>query len=71
MTRAVFALLMAASLHAAGPFQFREINASSLELSENGRPVWVYNHGPILKDGVSPEFRRSTYLHPVYAPDGT
>ena len=71
MTRAVLPLMMAASLQAAGPFQFREISPSSLELRENGKPVWVYNHGAILKDGVSPEFRRSTYLHPVYAPDGT
>ncbi len=71
MRRTALLFVMAASLQAAGPFQFREISPSSLELTENGKPVWVYNYGPMLKDGVSPEFRRSTYLHPVYAPDGT
>ena len=53
------------------PFAFREINAQSLELSENGKPVYVYNFGGILAPGFPEKFRRSTYLHPVYAPDGT
>ena len=56
---------------AAGPFEFRELNPASLELRENGKPALVYNHGMILKDGVAEQYRRSSYLHPLYAPDGT
>jgi hypothetical protein len=54
------------------PFAFREVNDSTgLELSENGKPVFVYNYGMILARGFPQAMRRSTYLHPVYAPDGT
>ena len=53
------------------PFAFCEINPASLELSENGKPVFVYNFGGILAAGAPEATRRSTYLHPVYAPDGT
>jgi hypothetical protein len=52
-------------------FQFREITPASLELSENGKPVFVYNFGGILAEGFPEKMRRSCYLHPVYAPDGT
>ncbi len=56
----------------AGPsFAFREITPAALELSENGKPVFVYNFGGILAPGAPEATRRSTYLHPVYAPDGT
>jgi hypothetical protein len=64
-------LLAAVPLPAAGPFQFRQIAPSSLELSEDGKPVLVYNHGMMLREGVKEQYRRSSYLHPVYAPDGT
>ncbi|HEY3443862.1 MAG TPA: DUF6807 family protein [Paludibaculum sp.] len=63
--------LAAVPLMAASPFQFRELTPASLELSENGKPVLVYNHGMILPEGVKEEFRRSSYIHPVYSPDGT
>lgn len=52
-------------------FAFRAISPTSLELSENGKPVLVYNFGGILAAGAPEATRRSTYLHPVYAPDGT
>lgn len=52
-------------------FAFREITPASLELSEQGKPVFVYNFGGILAPGAPEASRRSTYLHPVYAPDGT
>jgi hypothetical protein len=53
-------------------FAFREVNdATGLELSENGKPVYVYNYGLVLAPGALEKSRRSTYLHPVYAPDGT
>ena len=70
LTVILFALNCAA-LVAASPFAFREVSPSSLELTENGKPVFVYNFGGILAAGVPEETRRSTYLHPVYAPDGT
>ncbi|MBI4893713.1 MAG: PmoA family protein [Acidobacteria bacterium] len=67
------ALLLASALAAwgAGPFEFRQQSPASLAITENGKPVLVYNHGMILKDGVDAKFRRSSYIHPIYAPDGT
>jgi hypothetical protein len=52
-------------------FEFRETTPATLELSENGKPVFVYNFGGILAQGSPERMRRSCYLHPVYAPDGT
>ncbi|HWQ54319.1 MAG TPA: DUF6807 family protein [Bryobacteraceae bacterium] len=52
-------------------FAFRDVSATSLELTEGGRPVFVYHHGMQLKAGVPERYLRSSYLHPVYAPDGT
>jgi hypothetical protein len=51
-------------------FAFREISPASLELTEDGRTVFAYNHGMMLKAGAPGKFRRSTYLHPVCAPSG-
>ncbi len=54
------------------PFAFQEVNNSTgLELTENGKPAWVYNYGMVLAPGAPEGMRRSCYLHPVYAPDGT
>lgn len=64
------ALLLAGWLPAQSPFTFREISPTGLELSENGKPVFVYNFGGILREGNPESSRRSTYLHPVYLPDG-
>ena len=55
---------------APGPFSFREADGVSLILSENAAPVFAYNYGAILSRGAPETMRRSTYLHPVYAPDG-
>jgi len=63
-------LLAAFPLLAQSPFAFRDLDGRSLELSENGRPVFVYNYGLILKPGNPEKSARSTYLHPVYLPDG-
>jgi len=52
-------------------FEFRETTPATLELSELGKPVYVYNFGGILAPGRPEQMRRSCYLHPVYAPDGT
>ena len=53
------------------PFVFREISLTGLELSDRGKPVFVYNFGMILPPGSPETMRQSSYLHPVYAPDGT
>ena len=52
------------------PFAFREVGETGLELSENGKPVFVYNYGMMLAPGFPESMRRSCYLHPVYAPNG-
>ena len=67
----VLAALGTAAAVAAPRFEFREIRPDSLQLTENGKPVFVYNHGALLTPGYPETMRRSTYLHPVYAPDGT
>ena len=75
MNRYCIAILLAvcAVSPAAGqsPFRFQEISPTALQLSENGKPVFVYNFGMVLASGFPEEMRRSSYLHPVYAPDGT
>lgn len=63
--------LLACAQTPPSPFAFGSDAGDSLTLTENGQPVFVYNHGMILKEGVDPKYRRSSYLHPVYAPDGT
>ena len=60
----------AVALTAQSPFAFRDLNGVGLELSEGGQPVFVYNYGIIQKPGFPEKFGRSTYLHPVYLPDG-
>lgn len=67
-----FALVcaLAAAAEAKSPFAFRKSGADSLELSERGKPVYVYNYGMMLANGAPEDRRRSTYVHPVYAPDG-
>ena len=62
--------LIPATLPAAA-FRFRELNTTSIELSENDRPVFVYNFGMMHKAGVPDAMERSSYLHPVYTPSGT
>ncbi|HIE53035.1 MAG TPA: hypothetical protein EYP85_14890 [Armatimonadetes bacterium] len=52
-------------------FQFRDLGAGRLELSENGQPVLVYNYGMQLAGGVPERYRRADYLHPLYDLDGT
>ncbi len=66
-------LVLCAAPPAAVPsaFQFKEISPTALELSESGEPVIVYNFGMVLAPGFPESMRRSSYLHPVYAPGGT
>jgi hypothetical protein len=53
------------------PFSFREANPTSLELTDHGKPVFIYNFGGILAPNFPEAMRRASYIHPVYAPDGT
>ena len=66
-------LLLASVLTSAEPisdFAFREISPTGLELSDGGKPVFVYNFGMTLAKGFPESMRRSSYLHPVYSPGG-
>jgi hypothetical protein len=63
--------IWAAAGAAQSPFRFRDISPESVELSERGQPVYVYNHGLIRKAGAPEDRARCCYLHPVYAPNGT
>jgi hypothetical protein len=63
-------VLLAAPAAVAGGFSFRDLTPESLLLEEDGEPVFVYNHGMILKPGFPESMSRSSYLHPVYAPGG-
>ena len=69
----LIALLLALpmAVRPAGPFAFREAGPGSLELTENGKPVYVFHHGMQWKEGAPEAMRRCCYLHPLYAPDGT
>lgn len=64
-------LCIAVTLPGASPFAFRQSSPTGLELSESGKPVFVYNFGMTVAPGFPDTMRRSGYLHPVYAPDGT
>ena len=64
-------MAMCSAMWAAGPFEFRELTATSIQLFEAGKPVYVYNYGMTLKPGMAEDRRRACYLHPVWTPDGT
>ena len=66
----VAAGLIAVSLSADASFHFTNLTERSLALSEDDRPVFVYNHGVIQKSDVPADRARSTYLHPIYGLDG-
>jgi hypothetical protein len=73
MNCALVILLTASALTAAEPtteFAFREISPTGLQLSDGGKPVFVYNFGMVLAKGFPESMKRSCYLHPVYAPNG-
>ena len=62
---------LASAAGAQTPLSFREIGPTGLELSDHGKPVFIYNFGMVLAPGFPETMRRACYLHPVYAPDGT
>ncbi len=69
----LLATLLSASLTAApeppADFAFREISPTGLQLTDGGQPVFVYNFGMVTSK-VKGAVTRSSYLHPVYAPNG-
>jgi hypothetical protein len=54
----------------AAPFRFEPVNTKSVGLWEGNKPVLVYNHGVMTKDGVPADRARSSYVHPIYGLDG-
>jgi len=69
----VVALTLLGAVAAGEPpavFRFTEESPQSLKLWEAERPVLVYNHGVISRAGVPADRARSTYIHPLYGPDG-
>lgn len=54
----------------AGAFAFADVGGTSLKLTRGGKPVYVYNYGMMLAPGAPTERRRSSYLHPIWAPNG-
>lgn len=62
--------LESAKTKVAAAFRFADVNDKSLGLWEGSRPVLVYNHGTVSKEGVPTNFYRSTYVHPIYGLDG-
>lgn len=63
-------VLLGACLAGAGEFRFKELNDRSTGLWEGDKPVLVYNHGMLLKEGVPADRIRSSYVHPLYGMDG-
>ena len=66
----VTSALVAFAAQAEDTFHWIEHPGGKLELTENGKPVLVFNHGLQLKDGVKEQFRRADYFHPIYNLDG-
>jgi len=66
-------LFLAAQTFAEEPataFRFADVSNTSLGLWEGTKPVLVYNHGVMSRDGVPADRNRSTYVHPLYGLDG-
>lgn len=47
-------------------FSFLDNGNGQMTIAEAGKPVFTYNYGRQLKDGVPERYRRSSYIHPVY-----
>jgi len=63
-------LILCSQLHAA-PFHFTEdTERGQLILTEGDSPVFTYNFGGQLAEGVDEKYRRSGYIHPLYDLDG-
>lgn len=67
---ACLAATMAGRTAGSPGFTLRDVDAQSLGLWEGDRPVLVYRHGRIHRDGVPADRDRSSYIHPLYGLDG-
>ncbi len=57
----------------AAAFSFEEISKETVKLSENGSPVFAYNHGIITDDSVpenDPRRSCGSYIHPAWGLSG-
>lgn len=65
-------LLLGMAINARADFSMDD-DGQRLTISEDGRPVAVYNYGMVKPEGskLKVAFARSCYLHPVYGLDGT
>jgi hypothetical protein len=64
------ALLLGASCVGAEPGFTWTNSDGQLSLTENGKPVLVYQMGMKLANGAPEMKRRAGYIHPLYAPNG-
>lgn len=55
---------------ATSPFRIDDADDRSVVIREGDRPVLVYNHGVIAREGVPADRARSSYVHPLYGLDG-
>jgi len=62
-------LLVGVCLAGAG-FELKPVDDKSLGVWEDGKPVLVYNHGMMSKEGVAARYDRACYVHPLYGLDG-
>lgn len=60
----------AASLVAAGPFAWTQLDGGRYQLTEGGRPVFVYNAGTQLANGAPADRERCCYVYPAFTPSG-
>lgn len=67
----VWAGFMAKDTNASGTFSIEKDKDGFVYLLEEGKPVFRYVTGEMLKDGVPEDRRRSTYIHPLYGLDGS
>jgi hypothetical protein len=70
MRTVLLSLLLCRACLAADGFEIKPIDDKSLGVWEDGRPVLVYNHGMISKEGVPARYDRACYVHPLYGLDG-
>ncbi|MCC7496346.1 MAG: PmoA family protein [Bryobacterales bacterium] len=51
-------------------FAFHDDQATGLQLTEAGKPVFTYNYGMLRRRGAPEPMRRSSYIYPFYTPSG-
>jgi len=68
----VLGLLLVACVASAADtgFAWKPVDDKSLGLYDGGKPVLVYNHAMISRQGVPERYNRACYIHPLYGLDG-